>query len=168
MGKTNPVHVNTVNNLVTCRCQHCDGGLEFDADELDPENRVVDCPHCKMETVLYKPSKTPPPPRPSFIKKTTKWLGSMLEPYPLEARYLPAKFVCTRCYLHCEAIKKTKGNTAIEVFLYFLWIAPGIIYSIWRRSNLKDSCQACGSTDIIPDNTHRAKEILSSKPKDEE
>ena len=42
--------------FITCRCQHCDGGIEFDADELQPDTRV-ECPHCQMETILCIPQK---------------------------------------------------------------------------------------------------------------
>jgi hypothetical protein len=41
---------------VTCRCQHCDGGIEFDANELAVENSIVPCPHCGLQTKLFKPS----------------------------------------------------------------------------------------------------------------
>ncbi len=55
--------------FVTCRCQHCDGGIEFDASEFQKgETRNVECPHCHLETGLFvpeipliKPSKPAPP-----------------------------------------------------------------------------------------------------------
>jgi TPR repeat protein len=38
---------------VTCRCQHCDGGIEFDSSGFDEnETRTVPCPHCKLETTI--------------------------------------------------------------------------------------------------------------------
>ena len=42
-------------NYVTCRCQHCDTGIEFDATELVEENSVIPCPHCGVETKLFIP-----------------------------------------------------------------------------------------------------------------
>jgi Short C-terminal domain len=39
--------------IVKCSCQHCDGGIEFDAKELSKENSIVPCPHCGLETKLY-------------------------------------------------------------------------------------------------------------------
>jgi len=41
---------------VTCPCQHCDGGIEFDANELAEENSIVPCPHCGQDTELHIPS----------------------------------------------------------------------------------------------------------------
>ena len=37
---------------VTCRCQHCNGGIEFDSNELAETNSIVPCPHCGLETKL--------------------------------------------------------------------------------------------------------------------
>jgi Holliday junction resolvasome RuvABC ATP-dependent DNA helicase subunit len=40
-------------NYVTCHCQFCGGGIEFDANNLEEgETRVVPCPHCGKETIL--------------------------------------------------------------------------------------------------------------------
>jgi hypothetical protein len=39
-------------NLVTCRCRNCDGHLEFDASRA---GESVECPHCKLETMLFVP-----------------------------------------------------------------------------------------------------------------
>jgi hypothetical protein len=38
---------------VTCRCQHCDGHIEFDANEFTEDNSIVPCPHCGLETKLF-------------------------------------------------------------------------------------------------------------------
>ncbi|HEY5345043.1 MAG TPA: SHOCT domain-containing protein [Verrucomicrobiae bacterium] len=42
-------------NYVTCRCQHCDTGIEFDATELVEENSLIPCPYCGIETKLFIP-----------------------------------------------------------------------------------------------------------------
>jgi hypothetical protein len=42
-------------DYVTCRCQHCDTGIEFDATELVEENSIIPCPHCGVETKLFIP-----------------------------------------------------------------------------------------------------------------
>jgi TM2 domain-containing membrane protein YozV len=42
--------------LVTCRCQICNGAIEFDANELNGrESARVECPHCTLETVIFVP-----------------------------------------------------------------------------------------------------------------
>jgi len=48
--------------FVTCRCQHCNGGIEFDMHQLSEENSIVACPHCGQETELHTavvPEETP-------------------------------------------------------------------------------------------------------------
>jgi len=40
-------------DFVTCRCQFCGGGIEFDASVLAPgEVRTTECPHCRMMTTI--------------------------------------------------------------------------------------------------------------------
>jgi ankyrin repeat protein len=40
---------------VTCRCQHCDGGIEFDAGGFQAGIRVQ-CPHCGLQTEIFIPA----------------------------------------------------------------------------------------------------------------
>ena len=52
----------TAPNYVTCPCQHCNGNIEFDANQLDPaENTTVPCPHCELETIIFVPEQKVPP-----------------------------------------------------------------------------------------------------------
>lgn len=52
----------STSNFVTCHCEHCGGGIEFDANQLDPAQDVsVPCPHCEVETKLFLPEQTMPP-----------------------------------------------------------------------------------------------------------
>jgi hypothetical protein len=42
--------------FVTCPCQFCNGGIEFDASDFAKgETRAVECPHCKSETLIFVP-----------------------------------------------------------------------------------------------------------------
>ena len=46
--------------FVTCRCQTCDGNIEFDASDFAKgETRTINCPHCQMDTKIYVPVSTP-------------------------------------------------------------------------------------------------------------
>jgi hypothetical protein len=44
-----------VPHYVVCRCQHCDGHIEFDANEFAEENSIVPCPHYGLETKIFIP-----------------------------------------------------------------------------------------------------------------
>jgi TPR repeat protein len=42
--------------FITCLCEHCGGGIEFDASEfVEHESRVLQCPHCSKETKIFVP-----------------------------------------------------------------------------------------------------------------
>lgn len=47
-------------NYITCACQNCNGHIKFDANELKiGETRKIECPHCHLETLIFrKPSTT--------------------------------------------------------------------------------------------------------------
>ena len=51
----------SVPNYITCRCNHCDGGIEFDANELTAENSIFPCPHCGLQVQLFIPKQEAKP-----------------------------------------------------------------------------------------------------------
>lgn len=56
---------------------------------------------------------------------------------------------CTTCELVGFKPKlERKGNWAIEILLYCMYIIPGVIYSVWRRSNRAALCPRCLSKHI--------------------
>lgn len=56
--------------FVSCRCQHCDDGIEFDASDFQKgETRKVECPHCHLETIIFVPVPTNAP-KPKQITTT--------------------------------------------------------------------------------------------------
>ena len=44
-------------DLVMCRCNTCDGQLQF---ERQQSGQRVECPHCGIETLLFVPATAPP------------------------------------------------------------------------------------------------------------
>src|ERR1035437_1369450 len=55
-------------HLANCRCQSCDGGIEFDASTLARgETRTIECPHCHLETMIFVP-----PSDGSFVSPSNK------------------------------------------------------------------------------------------------
>lgn len=53
-------------------------------------------------------------------------------------------YYCANCKNKVNGKKKTPGYFLLELFLWFLFIIPGLIYSIWRISNKKLVCEECG------------------------
>jgi tetratricopeptide (TPR) repeat protein len=74
----NPPAEPTEPRYVTCYCLQCKGGIEFDANQLRPnEKRAITCPHCKAETIVLipeakvkpvVPAKESPAPKPEAVK----------------------------------------------------------------------------------------------------
>jgi hypothetical protein len=58
--------------------------------------------------------------------------------------------ICKDCGFIGEPVKMTKGSLWIEIALWFFFLVPGIIYSIWRLTSRYIACSKCGSSDIIP------------------
>lgn len=101
-----------VPRYVVCDCQHCDGHIEFDANELTDENRLVPCPHCGLETkisipiaapLIQEPNASPIPPASSPRTVT----------YPLEPDGLP-RYVTCYCE-HCAGEIRFDANSLIVI-----------------------------------------------------
>jgi hypothetical protein len=59
-------------HYVTVACEHCDCGIEFDANQLaEGETRVVQCPHCHLEATLLvvEEGKSTPSPEPVALTR---------------------------------------------------------------------------------------------------
>jgi len=81
---------------VTCRCQHCDGHIEFDANELTEENSIVPCPHCSLETKIAIPTTAPLIQEPD-APATPPAIPPRIVTYPLESDGAPRYVIC-----YCE------------------------------------------------------------------
>jgi len=72
---------------------------------------------------------------------------------------------CTTCGHEGGTETKARGNLAIEVILWLLFIVPGLIYSIWRVSSRHPVCASCGAATLVPPDSPMAlahKKRLSS------
>jgi hypothetical protein len=74
--------------------------------------------------------------------------------------------VCKSCesvVTHQKSI--TPGSFIIEVFLWLLFLIPGLIYSLWRVSTRYKGCPHCGSRDLIPADSAAGQRILAAQAK---
>ena len=72
------------------------------------------------------------------------------------------KPVCTHCGTIAEPKTYIKGNIIVELFLWLLFLLPGLIYSIWRLSSRYKGCPKCGAPNMIPQDSPMAKKLLRS------
>lgn len=69
---------------------------------------------------------------------------------------------CPNCGEKAAPHVTRKGHIVIELILWLAAIIPGLIYSIWRRSNRKQQCPSCNAPNMIPLGSPRAKQMLST------
>ena len=72
------------------------------------------------------------------------------------------ELLCTVCGYQGKPKLKTKGSIGVELILWLFLIIPGLIYSVWQRTNRYMCCPVCGSGNMIPLTSPRAKQILSA------
>ncbi|MGH9561007.1 MAG: hypothetical protein ACRD3S_06090, partial [Terracidiphilus sp.] len=56
-----------------------------------------------------------------------------------------------------------KGSVLTGLFLYCLFLLPGLIYSIWRQSTAAQVCRNCGSPAVIPLGSPAAQQVLANR-----
>lgn len=61
-----------------------------------------------------------------------------------------AKMVCKDCGAVGETATEVRGSRFIELLAWLCFLIPGLIYSIWRRSNQRELCATCGSDKVLP------------------
>lgn len=69
-------------------------------------------------------------------------------------------YICTVCGHVGYPVKQVKGSFLVEVALWFIFLLPGLIYSIWRLTSQSKVCPKCHNTTMIPDDTPKGKELI--------
>jgi hypothetical protein len=73
-----------------------------------------------------------------------------------------AMLICSNCGSQGKPKVITKGNILIEIILWCCILVPGLIYSIWRLSSRYKACPKCGSPNMIPLDSPKAKTLLET------
>ena len=58
-----------------------------------------------------------------------------------------------------------KGSGAVEIVLWLMFLAPGLIYSVWRRSGQLTVCPSCGGRNLVPIDSPVGKQLLEKQGK---
>jgi len=75
---------------------------------------------------------------------------------------MEGKVICTTCGFVGKPKKDTKGSFFTELILWFCFLLPGVIYSLWRIITRKYVCSKCYMATIIPLDTPKGQELLKS------
>lgn len=60
-----------------------------------------------------------------------------------------AEYYCNACH-RFPPHALWKGSRWIELFLYLFFLIPGVVYSIWRRSQAPNVCPMCRAAALVP------------------
>ena len=73
---------------------------------------------------------------------------------------MDAKWICTLCLNRVEPEARIRGSSVIELILWCCFLLPGIVYGLWRMSTQYEVCTECGSTELIPVDSPRGRQLL--------
>ena len=66
--------------------------------------------------------------------------------------------ICQTCGFEGYQKTFTKGSFIMELFLWLVFLFPGVIYSIWRLTSRYSGCPSCENNSMIPvDSPHGRK-----------
>jgi hypothetical protein len=68
--------------------------------------------------------------------------------------------ICVDCGTQGKAKRDMKGSILIELFLWCLFLLPGLIYSIWRFTTVGRACRSCGSRNLIALDSPRGRMLV--------
>lgn len=72
--------------------------------------------------------------------------------------------ICTTCGYKGKAIKVVKGSFIIEVILWFCFLVPGVIYSVWRLTTVSfKTCPQCKNPTMIPASSPVGQKLLAEQ-----
>lgn len=69
--------------------------------------------------------------------------------------------ICQHCGNTCRPRKLTKGSLAMEIILWLMFLAPGIIYSIWRLTTRYWGCPYCFEPDPVVLDSPRGRKLVA-------
>lgn len=73
---------------------------------------------------------------------------------------MAATKLCIICGYVGQPRLETKGTFIMEVFLWLIFLLPGLIYSIWRITTRYDACPECAAANMIPTSSPVAQKLL--------
>jgi hypothetical protein len=168
---------------VICRCRNCNGGIEFDASGFNKgETRSAECPHCKMDTLLYVPQPTAitnelkPSPRPKVAspKKavvlwiTTAVLFFIVLPISSDSDFSGIVALLAFGCLIAAAIATGKYKSLKRQLNppkpNYICTNCGTLL-VWESKKAptgNDICSECRTSSVVPLGTPRGQELLAT------
>jgi uncharacterized membrane protein YqaE (UPF0057 family) len=70
--------------------------------------------------------------------------------------------VCTQCGFVGKPLKIVQGSIVMEIFLWLLFLFPGLLYSLWRIASKYDGCPKCKAKNMIPEDSPMGRKLVGS------
>ena len=70
------------------------------------------------------------------------------------------KYVCMECGCQRDPINAKRGLLVVEIFMWCLYIFPGVIYSVWRRARKQQVCSNCRNPSVALTSSTRAMKMM--------
>lgn len=68
--------------------------------------------------------------------------------------------ICTTCGYRGYPKTATRGSLLMEIALWFLFIIPGILYTLWRNVSKYKACPKCKNPSMIPTDSPFGKKLV--------
>lgn len=82
----------------------------------------------------------------------------------IKTKQMTKQMACTLCGYVGEVKQKARGNGLVEFLLWWFFIIPGLLYSIWSRGGKKKSvCPKCGNENLIPQDTPLGQKLMAEQ-----
>ena len=121
--------------FVTSHCQVCNGHIEFDSSDFgDGEIRKVECPHCKIETILFVPDKKSPENKSGPVIGESKVAEQKTAKPKLRACPTCSSSISknARFCVHCgERFPAEESGWLIAMFAIVIFLTGGAFFCRW-------------------------------------
>lgn len=77
---------------------------------------------------------------------------------------MAADLFCTTCHAVGRPRTETRGSFWVEVFLWILFLIPGLLYSLWRLTTRRKVCPTCGAPTLVPLASPIARKLGARQP----
>lgn len=140
-------------------CPHC--GQKIGCKETDA-GRATTCPTCKKQLVIPKPTIEPV----ACVQAVSVEMTKPPSEPPVGVKQKDQRdkltgFVCPNCGYVGKPKVITKGSIIIELFLWLVFLIPGLIYSIWRLASRSKGCPKCSAENMIPVESPRGRKLIA-------
>lgn len=135
-------------------CPSCQAKIDISTAGFIPIGTKLRCKECKHIFKLPGPPEVLPPPLPRGVAAWSWW-----------SENTTGELICKRCGCVGPGKWVTPGSFVVELALWILFCAPGLIYTLWRLTAGYRGCRFCGSPEVISIHSPLGKQLCDQVTK---